>query len=231
MFLRLLYLIMIRVFGWLMLLVAARRPKRRRSWCSVMRSRCSVVRSPGPGRRTGWRGAVLRAHRLVTPGTLLSWHRRLVTRRWTYPKRPGRPRTSPDIRDLVLRMARENPAWGYRRGARRAVPARSPDQRGDGAADPARPPVQAGPAGTWIPPGGRSCVLRLMASWRAISSMSTRSSKDGYKCCSSWKCPPGTCTFSGVTAHPAGPWTAASAQPAHGLRHPDRILPLPDPGP
>jgi putative transposase len=58
----------------------------------------------------------LRRLRLVPPRTVLRWHARLVAHRWTYPRRrPGRPPTPQPIRALVLRMARENPSWGYRR--------------------------------------------------------------------------------------------------------------------
>jgi putative transposase len=53
---------------------------------------------------------------IVTPDTILRWHRELIARKWTYPKRrPGRPAVLPTIRRLVVRMATENPTWGYTR--------------------------------------------------------------------------------------------------------------------
>jgi putative transposase len=59
--------------------------------------------------RSSWRSFV------VTPATLLRWHRRLVAKRWTYAGQVGRPRIGGEIRELVLRFARENPRWGYQR--------------------------------------------------------------------------------------------------------------------
>jgi hypothetical protein len=53
---------------------------------------------------------------LVTPDTLLAWHRKLIAQKWTYSRKgPGRPRIAQEITDLVLRMARENVSWGYDR--------------------------------------------------------------------------------------------------------------------
>ncbi len=54
-------------------------------------------------------------HRLITPGTVLRWHRRLIVRRWTCPHRTGRWPVSAEIAALIKRLATENNAWGYQR--------------------------------------------------------------------------------------------------------------------
>ena len=111
---------MIRVFDWLVLL--GRNQASKDAEIMVLRHEVTVLRRQVTRPKPDWadRAALaalarllpadLRAHRFVTPGPLLAWHRRLITRKWTYPNQPGRPRTSQEIRALVLRLAQENPA-------------------------------------------------------------------------------------------------------------------------
>src|ERR1017187_3427682 len=123
--LRLLYLIMVQVFGWLLLLGHSQASKD--TEIMVLRHEVTVLRHQVARPKPDWADravlaalarllpAVLRCHRLVTPGTLLAWHRRLIKRTRSYPNQSGRPRTSQQIRDLALRLVQENPARGYRR--------------------------------------------------------------------------------------------------------------------
>jgi hypothetical protein len=67
------------------------------------------------GQRLG-RGLLREFATLVTPDTILRWHRELIARKWTYAgRRPGRPGVVAEIRRLVIRMATDNPGWGYTR--------------------------------------------------------------------------------------------------------------------
>ncbi len=110
---------MVRLFGWLVLL--ARSDASKDVEILVLRHEVAVLRRQVARPKPDWaeRAVIaaltqllpkrLRRHRVVTPGTLLAWHRRLVTSKWTYPNTTGRPPIPDEIRELVQRLARQNP--------------------------------------------------------------------------------------------------------------------------
>jgi putative transposase len=123
--LRLLYLIFLQLVNLLLLL--GRSSASKDVELLVLRHEVAVLRGANPKPRLDWADRavfaalvgrlppMLRRHRLVTSGTILRWHRRPVTKKWTYPHRLGRPLVEDALAVLIERMARENPSWEYQR--------------------------------------------------------------------------------------------------------------------
>ena len=116
------------MFGWLALL--ARSDRAKDAEILILRHQVAVLQRQVKTPRLSWadrailaalarllpRGHLRQLRLIISPRTVLRWHADLVRRRWSYPHRaPGRPRTAPTVRALVLEMARDNPSWGYRR--------------------------------------------------------------------------------------------------------------------
>ncbi len=218
---RLIYLFMVRVFGWLVLL--ARRDAAKDAGILVLRHEIAVLRRQVARPTLDWADRAvlaalarllpvhLRLHRIVTPGTLLAWHRRLVKRKWTYPNAPGRPPVPDEVRAVVEQLARQNPpgatagfkatclAWGTRWG------------RGD-------PPVILDAAG--LGPAPR----RASPTWRQF----LQAQASGILACDFlhvdtvllrrlyvlfvMEVQTRAVHIVGVTAHPTGAWTAQQAR-------------------
>src|SRR3954452_5860686 len=121
--LRLLYLIFQQILGLVSLM--GRTSSSKDIELLVLRHEVAVLRRTHPRPRLDWADRAvfaalvarlpraLRGHRLVTPDTILGWHRLLLRRRWSYPNRTGRPPIDDVLVAVVVRMARENPRWGY----------------------------------------------------------------------------------------------------------------------
>jgi putative transposase len=124
---RLLYLIFRQALAWLGLLTRGAQSKN--AEILVLRHEVAVLRRQVRRPRLSWADRAVfaaltqllsqacRLHRIVTPATILRWHRDLVKQRWTQPRshRSGGRRTAPELRRLVLQLATENSSWGYRR--------------------------------------------------------------------------------------------------------------------
>jgi hypothetical protein len=122
---RLVYLLFCRIASWLLLL--SRSGAAKDVELLVLRHEVAVLRRANPKPCLDWADRALsaalsrllprdlRVHRLITLGTVLRWHRRLVATKWRQPRAPGRPPISEELVELILQLAGDNPSWGYAR--------------------------------------------------------------------------------------------------------------------
>jgi putative transposase len=122
MFVALAYRLLVTMLSWLAL--RARSSSAKDAEILALRHEVAVLRRANPRPRLSWTDRAflaaltrimpngLRACRIVTPGTLLRWHRRLVAAKWRQPRPPGRPPVPHELVALILRLARENTRWG-----------------------------------------------------------------------------------------------------------------------
>jgi putative transposase len=217
-----LYLIFVRLTGWMALLPRSAASKD--AELLVLRQEVAALRRQNPRPKLDWADRAvlaaltrllprpLRMSRLVTPDTLLRWHRRLIRWRWTYPHRSGRPPAGASLAALIEQMARGNPGWGYKRIQGELLGLGHPRRSLDGmactetAADPARAAAQPDCLAAVPPhPGLDHACLRLFHVDCAVTlrrlyvffviEVSTRHVH-----------------VLGVTAHPDGAWTVQQAR-------------------
>ena len=118
----LLYKVLVTMVSWLVLL--ARSQASKDPEILALRHEVAVLRRTNPRPRLSWPDRAvlaalarilpkrLRDRRIVTPGTLLRWHKRLAAKKWTQAKAPGRPPISEEVVELIVRLASENRQWG-----------------------------------------------------------------------------------------------------------------------
>ena len=215
------YRLLMTVLSWLALL--ARSSASKDVEILALRHEVAVLRRTNPRPRVSWTDrAVLaalarimptgpRARRIVTPGTLLRWHRRLVAAKWRQPRPPGRPPVPDELVALVVRLARENTRWGVvriqgelrRLGHRIAASAIRKILRAH------RIPPPSGRDGSW------AVFLRAHAAtaWPPTSSTSTAHSRSPV-CMwrSSSNSTLGACTCPGLPGTPTGQWATQLAR-------------------